>query len=142
MKRNIIIINGPNLNLLGRREVELYGNVSFEDYLEQLRERHSDINIYYFQSNHEGDLIDKIQQVGYTIDGIIINAGAYTHTSIALRDAISAVSAPAVEVHITDIYQREAFRQISYLKDVCSESIVGKGLAGYEMAIEYLTKEK
>lgn len=138
--KQICIINGPNLNLLGKREVELYGEESFESYLRKLKAKYADVSIDYYQSNHEGDLIDKIQACGFTCDGIVINAGGYTHTSIAIRDAIAAVPAPAIEVHITDISQREPFRRHSYLTDVCCESVIGKGLAGYDIAIDRLVR--
>lgn len=135
---HFVIINGPNLNLLGKREPDIYGNTSFEQYLSTLREMFSEHRIDYFQSNHEGALIDQVQEAGFSTDGIVINAGAYTHTSIALRDAISAVTAPVVEVHISNIYQRETFRQHSYLTDVCLTAHIGEGLEGYKHAIEDL----
>ena len=138
----ICIINGPNLNLLGVREPEIYGTRSFESYLDELRVRHKDVCFDYFQSNHEGDLIDKIQQAGFTADGIIINAGAYTHTSIAIRDALAAVPAPAIEVHISDITRREPFRRHSYLTDVCQASVIGHGIEGYNEATELLKKRE
>lgn len=137
-KRQILIINGPNLNLLGRRQPEIYGNKGFEDYFGQLSERFAEASLSYFQSNHEGDLIDKIHEVGFTYDGIVINAGAYTHTSVALADALSAVTAPAVEVHISNIHAREAFRHHSYLSPVCKGMICGLGLQGYELAVRFL----
>ena len=120
MKR-ILIINGPNLNLLGKREIDFYGSISFEEYYTVLKVNNSHINLMYYQSNHEGDLIDKIHEVGFDIDGIVINAGAYTHTSIAIRDAIKAIPAPVVEVHISNIYEREKFRRYSFLEDVCEK---------------------
>lgn len=136
----IYILNGPNLNLLGRREPEVYGTQSFDDYLETIRPDFPFIHIHYFQSNHEGLLIDKLHEVGFNEDtGIILNAGGLSHTSIALRDAVSAISAPTVEVHISDIFKREAFRHQSYLTDVCVSHYVGKGLSGYKEAIEFLT---
>lgn len=131
------IINGPNLNLLGKREPEVYGHRSFEDYLEDLRVIFADHTIEYFQSNHEGALIDKLQEVGFSTDGIIINPGAYTHTSIALADTVAAITSPVVEVHISNIYERESFRHQSYIKEVCKHSIVGQGLAGYKEAIQF-----
>lgn len=134
----IVIINGPNLNLLGIREPQLYGTLSMEEYLRQLNEQMPDIEIDYYQSNHEGDLIDQLQQKGYTADGIVLNAGGYTHTSVAIRDAVAAITAPVVEVHITDINKRESFRQRSMLTDVCRHTISGHGLNGYKEAIEWL----
>ena len=133
---NLIIINGPNLNLLGIREKEIYGDESFESYYESLQKKFKNININYYQSNHEGELIEKIQEVGFSYDGIIINAGGFTHTSVALRDAISSVTSPAIEVHISNILSREDFRKKSYLSDVCSGIISGLGLLGYEAAIK------
>ena len=113
--KKIDIINGPNLNLLGRREPGVYGSRSFEDYLEELRQRHPEVEIGYFQSNCEGELIDRLHAVGFTADGIILNAGAYTHTSVALHDAIRAISAPVIEVHISNVHQREEFRHRSLI---------------------------
>ena len=136
--KKILILNGPNLNLLGKREPGVYGNQSFEDYLVDLRNLFPDTEIHYFQSNHEGAMIDKIHETGFSFDGIIINAGGYTHTSVALADALSAVTTPAVEVHISNIHAREAFRQHSYLTRVCKGMICGLGLKGYEMAVRYI----
>ena len=139
MKTRIIIINGPNLNLLGLREPDIYGNTSFDTYFLQLVDQFKeDFELEYFQSNHEGALIDKIQEVGFDGVGIILNAGGYTHTSIALADCVSAVTSPVIEVHISDIKKRESFRHHSYLEKVCHSSIMGKGLDGYRMAIEEL----
>ena len=136
----IYILNGPNLNLLGKREPEVYGTQSFDDYLESIRADFPFVHIHYFQSNHEGFLIDKLHEVGFNGEtGIILNAGGLSHTSISLRDAVSAISAPVVEVHISDIFKREAFRHQSYLTDVCVSHYVGKGLNGYKEAIEFLT---
>lgn len=140
MKKNILILNGPNLNLLGKRETHIYGSQSFEEYVEELRSSWPDVEITYFQSNHEGALIDKLHEVGFHFDGIVINPGAYTHTSIAIRDAISGIKSPVVEVHISNIYEREAFRQHSFISEVCVSSIVGKGLVGYQEAIDKLIK--
>lgn len=134
----IAIINGPNLNLVGTREVSVYGTMSLTHYLEALQERHPEVQLTCFQSNHEGDLIDQIQAYGLTQKGIILNAGGYTHTSIALRDAVAAISIPVIEVHISDLKQREPFRQFSYLTDVCVATIMGHGLQGYEEAVEKL----
>ena len=133
----LIIINGPNLNLLGIREKKIYGNTSFESYFKILKKKYSKIQLEYYQSNHEGELIEKIQETGFDYDGIIINAGGFTHTSIALRDAISSINSPAVEVHISNILSREEFRKKSYLSDVCDGIISGLGLIGYDFAINY-----
>lgn len=135
MKR-IQIINGPNLNLLGKREPSVYGSMSFEEYLEKLKLQHPDIELVYYQSNVEGELVNKIQEVGFDFDGIIINAGAYTHTSIAIADAIRAIETPAVEVHISNVFQREEYRHTSFLSEVCKGCIVGFGLDSYRLAIE------
>lgn len=134
----VLIINGPNLNLLGVREPGVYGSKSFDDYLCELRTIYSDININYYQSNHEGDIIDAIHKSGFTVDGIILNAGAYTHTSLAIADAISAVTSPVIEVHISNVFKREEFRHHSFLSPVCKGSIVGFGLNSYRLAIESL----
>lgn len=134
----IQIINGPNINLLGKREPSIYGSVTFEDYLADLRKEYADIEIDYFQSNIEGELIDKIQQVGFEADGIILNAGAYTHTSIALQDAIRSVTSPVVEVHISNVHAREEFRHKSMISCACKGVILGFGLKSYRLAIEAL----
>ncbi|SMC88497.1 3-dehydroquinate dehydratase [Moheibacter sediminis] len=136
----IQIINGPNLNLLGKREPEIYGNVSFEEYFESLRKEFPQVSMHYFQSNHEGDLIDKLHEIGFNYDGIVLNAGALTHYSYALADAVKAISIPVIEVHISDIYAREDFRKISLTGENCIEIISGKGLNGYKLAIEKLIK--
>ena len=133
--KQIAIINGPNLNLIGKRETSIYGNVSFDSYLENLKREFQDIDIHYFQSNVEGEIIDKIQEVGFTFDGIIINAGAYTHTSIGIADAISAITTPATEVHISNTAAREAFRHTSFLTPVCKGVIMGFGLDSYKLAL-------
>ena len=135
MKR-IQIINGPNLNLLGKREPSVYGNLSFEAYLETLRQKFPTVEIAYFQSNSEGALIDKIHEVGFDLDGIIINAGAYTHTSVAIADAIRAISTPVIEVHISNVFKRESFRHHSYLSEACKGCIVGFGMESYRLALE------
>ena len=137
----LIIINGPNLNLLGIREKEIYGDQSFEDFYQSLKEKYKNVSIEYFQSNHEGELIEKIQEIGFKYDGIIINGGGFTHTSIALRDAISSIKCPAVEVHISNILSREEFRKKSYLSDVCQGIISGLGLSGYEYGIQYFISQ-
>lgn len=136
--QTIHIINGPNLNLLGTREPEIYGSVTFEDYLGKLRKQYADLEITYFQSNHEGAIIDTLQQQGFDGAGIILNAAGYTHTSIAIRDTIAAIANPVIEVHISDIHTREDFRKHSYLTEKCDGFISGKGMDGYALAIEML----
>ena len=136
--KKIQIINGPNLNLLGKREPTVYGNSSFEDYLDTLRARYPQCEIAYYQSNVEGEMINKIHEVGFTYDGIILNAGAYTHTSIALHDAIKAVTTPVVEVHISNVHARESFRHVSMLSAACRGVILGFGLDSYRLAVESL----
>ena len=138
----IQIINGPNINLLGKREPSIYGSVTFEDYLTGLRETYKDIEINYFQSNIEGEMIDCIQQAGFEADGIILNAGAYTHTSIALQDAIRSVTAPVIEVHISNVHSREAFRHVSMIACACKGVICGFGLNSYRLALEALLDNK
>ena len=138
----IQIINGPNINLLGKREPSIYGSVTFEDYLAELRKKYADVQIDYFQSNIEGELIDKIQQTGVEVDGIILNAGAYTHTSIALQDAIRSVTSPVIEVHISNVHAREAFRHVSMIACACKGVICGFGLNSYRLALEALTNDK
>src|ERR1700733_6014461 len=132
---NIAIINGPNLNLLGTREPELYGDQTFEDYFEDLKKKYPEIEFSYFQSNVEGELINELHRVGFSFDGIIINPGGYTHTSVAIGDAISSISTPAVEVHISNIQAREGFRRISHISAKCKGTITGLGLKGYESAL-------
>ena len=134
----IYIINGPNLNLLGKREPEIYGSRTFEDYFSELELAYPKVELSYFQSNWEGAILDKIHEIGFNYDGIILNAGALTHTSIAIADAIGAITAPVVEVHISNVHKREAFRHHSYLSAKCAGCIVGLGLKGYELALEYL----
>lgn len=134
--KKIIIINGPNLNLLGKREPTVYGSKDFETYFAQLKESFPDVELAYFQSNVEGELINKLHEVGFTYDGIILNAGAYTHTSIAIADAIRGVTTPVVEVHISNVFARENFRHHSYLSEVCKGVIVGFGLNSYKLALE------
>lgn len=133
---NLIIINGPNLNLLGKREPEIYGNETFENYLNKLRSKFSDVNIIYFQSNIEGEIIDKIQEYGFNFDGIILNAGAYTHTSIGIGDAIKAINTPVVEVHISNTFSRETFRHQSFISPNAKGVIIGFGLKSYDLAVE------
>lgn len=132
----IMIINGPNLNLLGRREPEIYGCNSFEAYLDELRKKMDNVEIDYYQSNIEGELINKMQEVGFTYDGIVLNAGAYTHTSIALQDCIRSLKAPVVEVHISNVHKREEFRHKSMISCACLGVICGFGLDSYRLAIE------
>ena len=131
----IQIINGPNINLLGKREPSIYGSVTFEDFLIELRANYPDVEISYYQSNTEGELIDKIQETGFDVDGIILNAGAYTHTSIALQDAIRAVTSPVVEVHISNVHARESFRHKSMIAAACKGVICGFGLKSYQLAL-------
>ncbi|MEO6303021.1 MAG: type II 3-dehydroquinate dehydratase [Bacteroidia bacterium] len=133
----IAIINGPNLNLLGKREPDVYGNLSFDEFLKELQNKYPKVEILYFQSNVEGELINKLHEVGFTFDGVILNAGAYTHTSVAIADAIAAIKTPVVEVHISNIFAREDFRHVSYSGAKCVGSINGLGLKGYEMALNY-----
>ncbi|MCB9034795.1 MAG: type II 3-dehydroquinate dehydratase [Chitinophagales bacterium] len=133
--KKIIIINGPNLNLLGKREPEIYGNQSFDDFLKQLQSKYANLEISYFQSNVEGILIDKIQEVGFSYDGIVLNAGAYTHTSVALHDAIKSVTTPVIEVHISNTFARENYRHHSYLSPVVKGIIVGFGFKSYDLAL-------
>ncbi len=139
---DIIIINGPNLNLLGTREPEIYGGQRFEDYFLELQKTFPDISLHYFQSNAEGKLIDKLHGIGFSFDGVVLNAGAYTHTSIAMADAIAAIKTPVIEVHISNVYAREAFRHHSYLSANCAGCIVGLGITGYELAIRYFEDQQ
>jgi len=136
----IAIINGPNLNLLGKRETDIYGNQSFDIYFEELKGIYPSVEFSYYQSNVEGDLIDEIQRVGFSFDGIILNPGGYTHTSVALGDAIAAVTTPLVEVHISNIFGREDFRKISHVSAKAVGVISGLGLKGYELAVRYFSK--
>ena len=133
----IALINGPNLNLLGTREPEVYGNQTFEQYLQTIKKRYADIEISYFQSNVEGELINEIQKAGKEYDGIVLNPGGYTHTSVAIGDAIASISTPVVEVHISNVHAREDFRKISHVSAKCKGSIIGLGLKGYDLAIEF-----
>jgi 3-dehydroquinate dehydratase-2 len=138
MTMKIQIINGPNLNLLGVREPGIYGSESFETYLPQLQARYPDVQIDYYQSNVEGELINKMQEVGFSCDGIVLNAGAYTHTSIALHDCIRSLRCPVIEVHISNVHQREEFRHKSMISAACKGVICGFGLDSYRLAIEAL----
>lgn len=134
---NIQIINGPNLNLLGKREPEIYGSESFEEYFENLKKRFPQVNLHYYHSNVEGELINKIHEVGFEFDAILLNAGGYTHTSVAISDAIAGVTTPTLEVHISNIYKREEFRHKSIISKSCVGMISGLGLKGYELGILY-----
>lgn len=140
--KTIAVVNGPNLNLIGKREPEIYGTQTMEQMYVNLQREFPNIRFIYFQSNHEGDLIDKIQEFGYSTDGIILNAGGYTHTSIAIRDAIAAIPIKVIEVHLTDITKREDFRKVDFLTDVCAATIMGKGILGYVDAAKLLSDEK
>jgi 3-dehydroquinate dehydratase-2 len=135
MKR-IQIINGPNLNLLGKREPGVYGSKSFESYFEELKAAFPNVELSYFQSNSEGAIIDKIHETGFSFDGIVLNAGAYTHTSVAIADAIRSINTPVIEVHISNVFKREAFRHHSFLSDACLGCIVGFGLNSYRLALD------
>tara|TARA_B100000900_G_scaffold153899_1_gene130696 strand:+ start:568 stop:990 length:423 start_codon:yes stop_codon:yes gene_type:complete len=134
--KKIMIINGPNLNLLGTREVDIYGNISFDSYLENLKKKYSKVDIDFFQSNIEGELINKIQEVGFSYDGIVLNAAAYTHTSVGISDSIAAVSSPVIEVHISNIHAREEFRSKSLISKNVKGIICGFGLKSYDLAID------
>ena len=138
----IQIINGPNLNLLGKREPSVYGAESFEIFFDRLRQKFSDCELHYYQSNVEGEIINKLHEVGFAFDGIIINAGAYTHTSVAIHDAIGDIKTPVVEVHISNVYAREEFRHKSLITSKCVGMITGFGLEGYSMALRFLTDRK
>ena len=133
----LLIINGPNLNLLGKREKNIYGDQSFEDYFSVLINKYPQANLVYFQSNAESEIIDKIHEVGFEIDGIIINAGAFTHTSVAIRDAIAGITSPVIEVHISNVHTREEFRHKSYISAVCKGVIAGFGLDSYRLAVQH-----
>ena len=137
----LIIINGPNLNLLGVREPSVYGNQPFIDYMVKLRKKFPSVQIDYFQSNVEGEIINKLHEVGFTYEGIILNAGGYTHTSVAIADAVAAIQTPVVEVHISNIYAREEFRHCSLIAGKCKGSISGLGLDSYRLAVENLSAE-
>ena len=139
--KNIYILNGPNLNLLGKREPSVYGNQTFEVYLADLKEKHPDCTIYYYQSNIEGELINKLQEIGFSADGIIINPGGYSHSSVAIADAMAAITTPVIEVHISNIHAREEFRQQLITARSAHGTITGFGLKGYEMALNYLSKK-
>jgi 3-dehydroquinate dehydratase-2 len=136
----IIIINGPNLNLLGTREKSVYGNETFESYFEKLKGKFPTITLEYYQSNVEGELINKLHEVGFTYNGVVMNAGGYTHTSVAISDAVAAIKTPVVEVHISNIHAREEFRHLSLITKECAGMITGFGLAGYDLALTYLSE--
>ena len=138
----IQIVNGPNLNLLGKREPDVYGNMDFESFFERLKASFKGAELFYYQSNVEGELINKLHEVGFSYDGIVLNAGAYTHTSVALHDAIGAIKTPVVEVHISNVYAREEFRHKSLITSKCIGLITGFGLEGYAMALAYLINKK
>lgn len=138
--KKIQVINGPNLNLLGKREPSVYGQKGFDEFLPELKTRFTDCYIQYYQSNVEGEIINKLHEVGFSFDGIVLNAGAYTHTSIAIHDAIAAIKTPVIEVHISNVYAREEFRHTSLITSKCAGLITGFGLEGYAMAIGYLIK--
>ena len=133
----IAIINGPNLNLLGKREPGIYGNMAFEEFFEQIKKKFPQVNFTYFQSNVEGELINELQRVGFDQDGIIFNPGGYTHTSVAIGDAVAAIKTPVIEVHISNVHAREDFRKLSHVSGKAVGSIIGLGLKGYELAVEY-----
>lgn len=132
----VLIINGPNLNLLGKREPEIYGSHSFEDYFKELQNKFSAVDLYYFQSNIEGEIIDKLHEVGFSFDGVILNAAAYTHTSVGIGDAVKAIESPVIEVHISNVHAREEFRHHSYIATNARGVIAGFGLKSYDLAIE------
>ncbi|MCI0920104.1 type II 3-dehydroquinate dehydratase [Sphingobacterium rhinopitheci] len=134
--KKILVLNGPNLNLLGVREKSIYGDQSFDQYFGDLKNKYDTLELEYFQSNSEGTIIDKLHEVGFSYDGVVLNAGAYTHTSVAIADAIAAINTPVIEVHISNVHQREAFRHHSYLSKNCKGVILGFGLDSYRLAIE------
>lgn len=134
----IAIINGPNLNLLGKRETDIYGNMSFDKYLEQLKSRFPQVEFMYYQSNVEGELVNELQRIGFDYDGVVINPAAYTHTSVAIGDAIAAIKTPVIEVHISNVHAREDFRKLSHVSGKAVGSIFGLGLKGYELAVRWL----
>lgn len=137
---NIAIINGPNLNLLGKREPGVYGSQTFENYFQTLQQQYPQVSFHYFQSNVEGELINELQRVGFSFDGIIMNPGGYTHTSVAIGDAIAAITTPVVEVHISNVHAREEFRKLSHVSAKAAGSIIGLGIKGYELAVEWLLR--
>ena len=138
----IAIINGPNLNLLGKRETDIYGSESFDSFFASLQKKYSSISFSYFQSNVEGEIVNELQRVGFSVDGIIINPGGYTHTSVAIGDAIAGIKAPVIEVHISNVHAREDFRKLSHVSGKSVGSIFGLGLKGYELAVEWFLSKK
>jgi 3-dehydroquinate dehydratase-2 len=138
----IAIINGPNLNLLGKRETDIYGNKPFEVFFGELKQKYPDIQFSYFQSNVEGELINELQRLGFDYDGIILNPGGYTHTSVAIGDAVAAIKAPVIEVHISNVHAREDFRRLSYVSGKAAGSIFGLGLKGYELAMDWFLQKR
>lgn len=140
MMKKILILNGPNLNLLGRREPEVYGKHSFEEFYQGLVHRHTNVILAHYQTNVEGELINKLHEVGFDYDGIILNAGGYTHTSVAIADAVAAIKTPVIEVHISNVYAREEYRHQSLMAKNCVGIITGLGIQGYELALEYFLK--
>jgi 3-dehydroquinate dehydratase-2 len=137
----IAIINGPNLNLLGKRETDIYGSMPFEEYLEKLKAKYSDVEFSYFQTNIEGEIVNEIQRVGFSFDGIILNPAGYTHTSVAIGDAIAAVKSPVIEVHISNVHAREDFRKLSHVSGKSAGSIFGLGLKGYDLAVQWFRQQ-
>ena len=138
----IAIINGPNLNLLGKREPGIYGSQSFDDFFSELKKKYSSIQFSYYQNNVEGELINELQRVGFDYDGIIMNPGGYTHTSVAIGDAIAAIKTPLIEVHISNVHAREEFRKLSHVSAKAAGSIIGLGLKGYELAVEWFIRQQ
>ncbi len=138
----IQIINGPNLNLLGKRETSIYGSQSFEEFFEELKKRFPGASLHYYQSNVEGEIVNKLHETGFDFDGIVLNAGAYTHTSVAIHDAIAGIKTPVIEVHISNVYGREEFRQKSLITSKCIGLLTGFGLEGYAMAISYFANKR
>ena len=137
----IAIINGPNLNLLGKRETDIYGSMPFEQYLEKLKAKYSDVEFSYFQTNIEGEIVNEIQRVGFSFDGIILNPAGYTHTSVAIGDAIAAIKSPVIEVHISNVHAREDFRKLSHVSSKSAGSIFGLGLKGYDLAVQWFRQQ-
>jgi 3-dehydroquinate dehydratase-2 len=138
----IAIINGPNLNLLGKRETDIYGNISFDEFFGQLKNKYPTVELSYFQNNVEGELINELQRIGFSYDGIVFNPGGYTHTSVAIGDAIAAITTPVIEVHISNVHAREDFRKLSHVSGKATGSIIGLGLLGYELAIDFILRRK
>jgi len=139
--KKIQIINGPNLNLLGKREPDVYGSQTFDSFFEELKKRFTNVELFYYQSNVEGELINKLHEIGFSFDGVILNAGAYTHTSVAIHDAIGAIKTPVVEVHISNVYAREEFRHKSLITSKCAGMMTGFGMEGYALALNYFLSQ-